>query len=154
LDDWKLEPLFCTLPMSGPESQERFEKGIELMRRILGAEAAEFAVENHASETKSVAEEMLDWSVENAFGFLLQRPGLTMRDRAIAMVGADVASMKSRGAFRDHARLALLSGVTPNELYEICWLLFWYVGMPSTREAMEVVRETVAEFESETGGNE
>lgn len=136
--------------MIGESPEERFQIGVALMREMVGDEAADRALANHAIADKDVPTELLDWAIANAFGFLLQRPGLSMRDKTIAMLGVDIASMKSRGALREHVRLALLNGVTPAELFEICFLLVWYCGMPTIREALEDVRAAIDEFHTIT----
>jgi 4-carboxymuconolactone decarboxylase len=128
--------------------EERFHLGVALMREMVGDEAADRALANHAEPDKDVPGQLLDWAIPNAFGFLLRRPGLSMRDKTIAMISVDISTMKSRGALREHVRLALLNGVTSDEIYEVCFLLVWYVGMPTIREAIEEVRVAVEEFES------
>ena len=137
-------------------SEERFAHGIELMRTMVGDEQADRAAANQELPVKDVLGEFSDWAIENGPGFLLRRPGLSMRDKAIAMLGVDIASLKSRSALQEHARLALLNGVTSDELYEICFLLVWYCGMPSVREAMGVIAEAIDEFQStlEESGDE
>ena len=128
--------------------EDRFAAGIDLMREMVGDEAADRAVANRQAGLTEVTDELLDWAIETSFGFLMQRPGLSMRDKTIAMLGMDIATLKSDRALREHARLALLNGVTPNELYEICFLLVWYCGMPSVREALDLVAEAIKDFQS------
>ena len=132
--------------MSG-DDEERFRIGLALMRQMVGDEAADRAQANHDNPAKDVPGELLDWAIPNVFGFLLQRPGLSMRDKAIAMICVDIATMKSRGALREHVHLALLNDVTTDELFEICFLLVWYCGMPTIREALDEVRAAVAQHQ-------
>ncbi len=129
--------------MSRPD---RFNRGVELLRKALGDEAAEQVLARHDAPDLDVPGQMLDWAVENAFGFLLQRPGLSMRDKMIALLGSDIATMASAGALRDHTRWALKSGLSADQLYEICFLLVWYCGMPKVREAMEIMKPVIEEL--------
>lgn len=131
------------------DDEERFRIGVALMREMVGDEAADRAQANHDSPDKDVPGELLDWAIPNAFGFLLQRPGLSMRDKALAMICVDIATLKSRGALREHVHLALLNGVTADELYEICFLLVWYCGMPTIREALDEVRTAIAQHDQQ-----
>ena len=101
---------------------------------------------------RDVPEEMLDWAVTNSFGFLFQRDGISMRDRSLVLVAIDIAMLRSSGALREHVGLALRSGVTADEIYEICFLLVWYCGMPTVREAMVDIRRAVEESRADTPG--
>ena len=135
----------------GPEAEERFRAGVALLREIAGDTVADGVLANHQTVERDVRGDLLDWAVGTSFGYLYQRPGLSMRDRAIAVLGVDIGMMRSRGALREHVKLALLSGVTPEELFEICFVLVWYCGMPTIREVLDEVR---AVLESSSTGDD
>jgi alkylhydroperoxidase/carboxymuconolactone decarboxylase family protein YurZ len=126
---------------------DRFGHGIEFMRAALGDEAADLALSRHGDPDADVPSQMLDWSVENVFGFLLQRPGLHLREKLIAVIGADISSAASPAALSDHTRWALKSGISPEELHEICFLLVWYCGMPKVRAALDIMSPVIATFD-------
>jgi 4-carboxymuconolactone decarboxylase len=134
------------------ELEQRFRRGIEMMRVVAGDDAADRVVSAHDAPHRDVPEEMLDWAVTNSFGFLFQRDGISMRDRSLVLVAVDIAMLRSSGALREHVGLALHSGVTADELYEICFLLVWYCGMPTVREAMVDIRRAVEESRADTPG--
>lgn len=125
---------------------DRFARGIEFMRGVLGEEAADRVAERHGDPAADVPSQMLDWAVENAFGFLLQRPGLPLREKLMVMIGADISSAASTAALLDHTRWALRNGVKPDELQEICFLLVWYCGMPRVRAALDVIQPEIEAF--------
>lgn len=127
------------------ELEQRFRRGVEMMRVVAGDEAADRVASAHDAPHRDVPEQMLDWAVTNSFGFLFQRDGISMRDRSIVLIAMDIAMLRSSGALREHVGLALHSGVTPDEIYEICFLLVWYCGMPTVREAMIDIRRAVEE---------
>jgi alkylhydroperoxidase/carboxymuconolactone decarboxylase family protein YurZ len=127
---------------------DRFDRGIEFMRAALGDEMADGALARHRDPEADVPSQMLDWSVENLFGFLMQRPGLRLREKLIAMIGADVCSAASPAALVDHTRWALKSGITPEELQEICFLLVWYCGMPKVRAALDIMSPVMDAFDA------
>ena len=85
--------------------EDRFAAAIDLMREMVGDEAADRAVANRQAGLTEVPDELLDWAIETSFGFLMQ-------------------------------------------LYEICFLLVWYCGMPSVREALDLVAEAIKDFQS------
>jgi alkylhydroperoxidase/carboxymuconolactone decarboxylase family protein YurZ len=130
------------------QTPDRFGRGVEFMRAALGDEMADGAIARHGDPAADVPSQMLDWSVENLFGFLLQRPGLPLRDKLIAMIGADVCSAASSAALIDHTRWALKSGIKPEELQEICFLLVWYCGMPKVRAALDIMSPVIDAFDA------
>ena len=134
------------------ELEQRFRRGVEMMRVVAGDEAADRVVSAHEAAHRDVPEQMLDWAVTNSFGFLFQRDGISMRDRSLVLIAMDIAMRRSSGALREHVGLALHSGVTADELYEICFLLVWYCGMPTVREAMIDIRQAVEESLADTLG--
>jgi alkylhydroperoxidase/carboxymuconolactone decarboxylase family protein YurZ len=126
---------------------DRFGQGIEFMRAALGDDAADRALSRHRDPDADVPSQMLEWSVDNVFGFLLQRPGLRLREKLIAMIGADISAAASPAALSDHTRWALKSGISPEELHEVCFLLVWYCGMPKVRAALDIMAPVIETFD-------
>ena len=130
---------------------EHLDTGLELMGAVLGQEYADGLRQRLTALRESGAtEEAIDhtqFGIAAAWGYMFHRRGVSLRDRSIAMLAADV-TLHGKGALGDHVRLALHAGVTPDEVREIMFTLILYVGFPQVREATEVITPILEEFES------
>jgi alkylhydroperoxidase/carboxymuconolactone decarboxylase family protein YurZ len=127
--------------------EDMFQRGAELMGRVLGADTAQGARERHEAAKATGNAERNDYSTQVAWGFMLHRPQLALRDRAIVMLTSDVVQGTPL-AMRDHVRLALYAGVTREEINEILFQLSQYCGFPRTREAGVIIRELFADLDA------
>lgn len=128
-------------------SEEHFAQGIALMRAALGDAAADAALARHAAALTDGTAERVDFAVETAWGFMLHRPQLSLRDRALILLVNDIVQLR-REALRDHVRLGLHAGLTRAEIDETLFQLAHYCGYPTTREAGAIVRELYAELDA------
>jgi 4-carboxymuconolactone decarboxylase len=125
---------------------EYFTQGIALMRDVLGDAPADAALARHEAALAAGTADRVDYSVAAAWGFMMHRPQLSLRDRALVLLVNDVVQMR-RDALRDHVRLALHAGLTRDEIDEVLFQLSQYCGFPTTREAGAVVRELYTELD-------
>jgi alkylhydroperoxidase/carboxymuconolactone decarboxylase family protein YurZ len=134
--------------------EQQVEAGLALMAEVLGPEHADKRRQHIAGlRAAGASQEAIDqaqFAVGAAWGFMFHRKGLSLRERAITLVAADVTT-QGKGALGDHVRLALYAGVTPDELRELMFTLVLYVGFPQTREANEIINPILTEFESKRG---
>lgn len=128
-------------------NEEHFAAGIALMRAALGDAAADAALARHAAALADGTADRVDFAVESAWGFMLHRPQLNLRDRALILLVNDIVQLR-RDALRDHVRLALYAGLTRAEIDETLFQLAPYCGFPTTREAGTIVRELYAEIDA------
>ncbi len=117
------------------------------MRAALGDAHADAALARHEAAVADGTTERVDYAVEVAWGFMMHRPQLSLRDRALIMLVNDIVSVR-REALRDHVRLALYAGITREEIDETLFQLAQYCGFPTTREAGVIVRELFAELDA------
>ncbi len=129
-------------------NDEHFAAGIALMRAALGDAHADAALARHDAAVAAGTAERVDYSVEAAWGFMLQRPQLSLRDRALILLVNDIVQLR-REALGDHLRLALYAGLTREEIDETLFQLSQYCGFPTTREAGGIVREVFARIDAE-----
>lgn len=129
-------------------ADEDFERGIALMREALGDAAADAALGRHRAAVENGGDpERTDFSVRVAWGMMLHRPGLALRDRALAILVCDIVLSRPL-AMADHLKLALHSGVTRDEVEELLFQLSQYCGFPTVREAGVVIRDVFAEVDA------
>ncbi|MET9359445.1 carboxymuconolactone decarboxylase family protein [Streptomyces sp. NPDC006632] len=124
-------------------TDERFERGLALLRTIGGQE--------HPAVLDSLADiapGLGRMTVAFAYGDLLARPGLTLRQRQIATVGALAAMGNAAPQLRFHIDGALNVGVSPAEIVELLIHTAVYAGFPAALNAIAAAREV---FESRPG---
>lgn len=120
-----------------------FAAGVARMRRVLGDEVAEavLAVRDRAASRGDAAR--VEVPVSTTWGWLLDRPGLTSRERVIAVLAVDVARGTTT-ALREHLRLAQDVGLAPSDVRELLVQLGPYTGYPAVNQASSVVDEELA----------
>jgi len=128
-------------------NEDLFERGVELMGTVLGAETAEATRARHDAAVTTGNAERNDYPTQVAWGFMLRRPQLALRDRALVMLTSDIVQGTPL-AMRDHVRLALHAGVTREEIDEVVFQLSQYCGFPRTREAGVIIREVFADLDA------
>ena len=137
----------------GLNLSDHFEEGAKLYGEVISQEQAE-AIRQQINELRSsgASEERIDqaeFGIDATWGFMFHRKGLALRDRALALISADVCT-HAKGALADHVRLALYAGVTPAEIREIMFMMILYLGFPQTREANGVINPILQEYEAAT----
>ena len=125
-----------------------FAKGIELMRAVLGEEAAAGALARHEKGVRDGDPDRPDLAIKLAWGFLFGRPQLSLRERAIVLIASDVAQGGVPLALEDHVRVALHAGMTRDEILEIVFQLAPYCGFPRTRAAGVVINALFASLDA------
>jgi alkylhydroperoxidase/carboxymuconolactone decarboxylase family protein YurZ len=124
-----------------------FERGVTLMGKVLGEDTAEATRARHDAAVAAGNAERNDYSTQVAWGFMLHRPQLALRDRALVMLTSDIVQGTPL-ALRDHVRLALYAGVTRDEINEVVFQLSQYCGFPRTREAGVIIRDLFADLDA------
>src|SRR5580658_9060835 len=127
-------------------SEELYERGVAFMGKIMGEEWIANARKRHAEAVAAGDPDRNDFSTAILFGFMMQRPQLALRDRAIVLLTNDIA-LNAPAALRSHLQVALYAGLTRVEIKEIVFQMTQYVGHPRAREADIVITEFFAEMD-------
>ena len=122
---------------------ERYRKGAEVRRRLLGDEWVDRTAKTTYADP--VMKTFIDVTTEAVFGTLWTRPGLDLKTRALVCVVSDAATGREP-ELAIHLRMALREGWTEDELTEVLLHLLGYVGAPLTRDAMLVASRVFAEM--------
>lgn len=106
---------------------KEFQQGMSLMRRVLG--------EKDAGQIEGILDhplfgDSIGWAFSKSWGALYHRDQLSIRDRALILIGSDLA-LSREGPLRDHLRVALYSGMSPRQIVEVLFQAALYVGIPS-----------------------
>lgn len=127
-------------------SEELYERGVAFMGKIMGAEWIAAARKRHADAVAAGDPDRNDFSTAILFGFMFQRPQLSLRDRSIVLLTNDIA-LNAPSALRSHLQVALYAGLTRVEIKEIVFQMTQYVGHPRAREADIVITDFFAEMD-------
>ena len=128
-------------------NDDLFERGVKLMGKVLGEETADATRARHDAAVAAGNADRNDYPTQVAWGFMLGRPQLALRDRALVMLTSDIVQGTPL-AMRDHVRLALHAGITREEINEVVFQLSQYCGFPRTREAGVIIRELFADLDA------
>ena len=130
---------------------ERFERGVALMREMMGGQFAE-AMQAHVAQG-GFASDIARFAVEHAFGDVWSRDGLERKHRSMIVIAVLIAQGQP-DELRNHVRFGLRNGLKPRDLEELVIQALPYVGFPAVSTALhamiEVLRETGAETTAST----
>jgi 4-carboxymuconolactone decarboxylase len=123
------------------EEKERYHKGLETRREVLGKEHVDRSQAN-LTEFNAPFQEFI---TRYAWGEIWERAGLTRRERSLITLAMLVA-LNREPEFRMHIRAALNNGVTTDEIREVLIHAGIYCGLPAANAAIQaadqVIRET------------
>jgi 4-carboxymuconolactone decarboxylase len=122
------------------DEKERYKKGLETRREVLGKEHVDRAQAN-LSEFNAPFQEFI---TRYAWGEIWERAGLTRRERSLITLAMLVA-LNREPEFRMHIRGALNNGVTTEEIREVLIHAGIYCGLPATNAAIQAAEQVIKE---------
>ena len=117
-------------------SEENIQRGLKLLK--------EMGRENTLFEQEDTSDDMYRLSVGYLFGEIWSRPNLTLRERQIVTLAANIAMARASGT-HSHYRSAKKVGLTHEEIIEIMIQVGAYAGWPTMAHANRQYREVLAE---------
>lgn len=117
------------------------EQGIQVFREMLPGVLPEGDVEISGNGFGS---EMLPLVMDNVFGRLWTRDGLSRRDRSLVTLGILIA-LRASDELKIHVQIARNNGLTDDELAEVVYHSSAYAGFPAANEALRVAGTVLAE---------
>jgi 4-carboxymuconolactone decarboxylase len=122
------------------EEKERYHKGLETRREVLGKEHVDRA-EANLTEFNAPFQEFI---TRYAWGEIWERAGLTRRERSLITLAMLVA-LNREPEFRLHIRAALNNGVTTDEIREVLIHAGIYCGLPAANAAIQAAEQVIKE---------
>ena len=122
------------------DERERFEKGLEVRRKVLGDKHVNKSLEKKDSFT----EEFQDLVTRHAWGEIWTRPGLPRHTRSLVTLAMLIA-LNRGDEIRLHLRGAVNNGVTRDEIKELFLQAAVYCGVPAAHSAFRAAEEVFAE---------
>jgi 4-carboxymuconolactone decarboxylase len=86
--------------------------------------------------------ELFELSLENVFGRLWGREGLSRRDRSLVTLGMLIA-LRANDELGIHFKIARTNGLTDDEIGEVIYHSSGYAGFPAAATACRIAQETL-----------
>lgn len=125
-------------------NKERFEKGLEIRRSVLGAEYVDSSI-NNATDFNRPMQELV---TEYCWGEVWGRPGLPKKTRSMINL-AMITALNRPHELKLHVRGAINNGVTKEEIQEVLLQTAIYCGVPAAIDSFRTAKEVLDEIEKE-----
>ena len=122
--------------------KERFERGLEIRKSVLGREF----VENAIKSADDFNRPMQELTTEYCWGAVWGREGLTKKERSLINLGM-IAALNRPHELKLHVAGALRNGVTREEIREVFLQVAIYCGVPAGIDSFRIAREAFAEVD-------
>ncbi len=123
------------------DDRERYEKGMEVRRVVLGDEHVNRSLQNLSEFNR----EFQDLITRYAWGEIWTRPGLPRHARSLIVI-ATIVALNRPEELRLHIRAAFNNGVTRDEIKEVLLQSAIYCGVPAANSAFHTAEEVFAEI--------
>ena len=117
--------------------KKRRKRGMDVLKKM--------GRENLMQEQKELFPELYEMSVGHLFGDVWARPGLSLRERQLVTLAANIALARPTGNY-SHYRSAEHIGITRKEIGEVIIQVGHYAGWPTISNA---VRQYTAVLEED-----
>ena len=122
-------------------TQERYSKGLEKRRRVLGAEYVDQSVRNADDFTRPLQQLVTEY----CWGEVWQRKGLSDRERSMINL-AMITALNRPHELRLHVRGAINNGLSVEEIREVLLQTAIYCGVPAAIDSFRQAREVLVEM--------
>lgn len=129
-------------PVSERPADDDWQLGVRQM--VLVGDADGLSIARRVLDEKSLTADLDRLVVEFVHGEIWSRPGLSMKDRALATLAMVIAVGNLDDDVRNHVRTCLRTGWTRAELVELLMQMPTYVGWPQALTALGPAHEAFA----------
>lgn len=124
--------------MDNEPRSERFERGLELRREVLGASYVDTAMAHSSDFMQAFQSITTEW----CWGYAWTRPGLSRKQRSMINI-AMLTALNRPHELRLHVQGALTNGLTVEEIREILVQATVYCGVPAGLDAFKVTDQVL-----------
>ena len=118
--------------------EDRYKRGMELLKKM--------GREELMMDQKALCPELYEMSVGHLFGDVWSRPGLSLRDRQLVTLAANIALARPSGNY-SHYRSSKHIGITHEEIMEVIIQVGHYAGWPTVSNAVRQYTAVIKEDE-------
>lgn len=122
-------------------STESYDKGMEIRRAVLG----DAHVDRAAANKTAFDADFQQFITETAWGTVWARPGLDRKTRHLLTI-AMLAALGKEHELALHIRATPNTGVTAEEVKEVCLQVAVYAGVPAANTAVSIAKNVFAEM--------
>ena len=115
---------------------DRFERGMRVLKKM--------GREQLMLNQKALSPEMYEMSVGHLFGDVWGRPGLSLRDRQLVTLAANIAMARPTGN-HSHYLSSMRLGITQRQIIEVMIQVGHYCGWPTLSNAVRQFTEILEE---------
>lgn len=115
---------------------DRFERGMKVLKKM--------GRENLMLDQKALSPEMYEMSVGHLFGDVWGRPGLSLRERQLVTLAANIAMARPTGN-HSHYLSSMHLGITKREIIEVMIQVGHYTGWPTLSNAVRQFTDILGE---------
>jgi 4-carboxymuconolactone decarboxylase len=126
------------------DDRERYEKGMEVRRAVLGDEHVNRSLQNTSDFNRDFQELITRY----AWGEIWTRPGLPRHTRSLIVI-ATLLALNRPDELRMHIRAAFNNGVTRDDIKEVLLQSAVYCGVPAANSAFHAAEEVFAEMSAQ-----
>ena len=123
--------------------EERYKRGMELLKKM--------GREELMMDQKELLPELYEMSVGHLFGDVWARPGLSLRERQLVTLAANIALARPSGN-HSHYRSSKHIGITHEEIMEVIIQVGHYAGWPTISNAVRQYTAVIKEEEDIAAG--
>lgn len=123
-------------------NNEKFKKGLEIRKSVLGAEYVNNSIDN-ATDFNMPLQQLV---TEYCWGDVWARPGLDKKTRSMLNL-AMLTALNRPHELKLHLKGALTNGVTKEEISEILLQTAIYCGVPAAVDSFKTANQVFAEVE-------
>jgi 4-carboxymuconolactone decarboxylase len=124
----------------------RYEAGMKTRRKVLG-EAHVDRAENGKTDFDAPFQEMI---TDVAWGLVWSRPNITLRERSMITI-ALLAAQGQDEEIVMHARAAVNTGASLDDIREVLLHVAIYAGVPAANHAFKLIKTTLAQDGGKAG---
>jgi len=117
------------------------DTGRLIMKEVLGEHY--FALRD--ASTTAFNRPLREFSEENCFGDVWNRPGLERKTRSLILIGM-LTALNRVTEMRIHVRAAITNGCTVGEIQEVLYQTAIYCGLPAAVESFKVAEDVLREL--------
>ena len=124
-------------------SDELFEQGLALRRKVLGAEYVDRSISSANDFMMTFQHITTEW----CWGYAWSREGLEPKTRSMLNL-AMLTALNRTAEIKLHVRGAINNGLTPDEIKEILLHATIYCGIPAGLDAFKAANEVMVEMKA------
>ena len=122
---------------------EKYKKGMEVRRKVLGDEYVDNAIRSSTEFTKPLQTLV----TENCWGEIWTKKAIPAKTRSL-ITNAILATLKAKAEIKIHVHGALRNGCTIEEIQEVLLQATVYCGVPAGIDAFRAAKEAIESWES------